>query len=279
MTFCFEGERVALSRQDGIAQLALFNPVDACLDAQSERELVQALDLIDASGDVRVLVLHGRDPGMFVRHYDTRLLEKIGRRLQERDLRFTPDAPPPPGPIHQILDRLAQAPYICVAAINGWCMGGGLELALACHLRYAQPGDYRIGLLEVQLGLIPGAGGTQRLSAAVGSAKALEMLLLGTCVTPPQAAELGLVHALVPDALAHALRVGAALSRRPPDVLRHLVRLHADAQQLPLAQGLARERGAFSGVLRLPQTLQTLADYNAGRLQLPEDQSTWCSRT
>jgi enoyl-CoA hydratase/carnithine racemase len=267
----FSGSRATLTRHgETTAVLALHNPPEGFFDPQSEREVLQALDGLDALDDLRVLVLHGREPGMFVRHYDVRELERIGRTLADRNLRFSPDSPPPPSAFHRILARLEAAPYISIAAINGWCMGGGLELALGCHLRYAQPGDYRIGLLEVQLGLIPGAGGTQKLGRAVGQAKALEMLLLGSCVAPEEAAQLGLVHAVVPDALGHAMAVARNLARRPREVLQHLVRLHADAQRLDPAEGMARERGAFSAVLRLPETLQTMADYNAGRLDLPE---------
>jgi enoyl-CoA hydratase/carnithine racemase len=266
----FEGSRASLTRHADTAVLALYNPPQGFFDPQSEREVLQALDIVDGIGEIRALVLHGREPGMFVRHYDVKALERIGRTLLERDLRFSPDHPPPPSAFHRILERIEAAPYISIAAIDGWCMGGGLELALGCHLRYAQPGDYRIGLLEVQLGLIPGAGGTQRLGQVVGHAKALEMLLLGTCVTPQEAAGLGLVHALVPDALSHALDVAQTLARRPREVLQHLVRLHAQAQRLDGAEGMARERGAFSEVLRLPATLRTMAEYNAGRLELPE---------
>jgi enoyl-CoA hydratase/carnithine racemase len=265
----FEGERATLIRDGATALLSLYNPPTGVFDPQSEREVLHALDLIEAGEDIRVLVLHGREPGMFVRHYDVKTLVRIGRTLLERDLRFSPENPPEPGAFHLILKRIEAAPFISIAAINGWCMGGGLELALGCHLRYAQPGPWRIGLLEVQLGLVPGAGGTQRLGKVVGQAKALEMLLLGTCVTPEEAGRLGLVHGVVPDALGHALDVARTLARRPREVLQHLVRLHADAQRLAPAEGMARERGAFCAVLRLPETLQTMADYNAGRLELP----------
>jgi enoyl-CoA hydratase len=270
-TTLFEGGRCTLSlRGSAVALLALHNPPEGFFDAQSEREMLQALDLLAGLDGVRVLVLHGREPGTFVRHYDVKALERIGRTMLARDLRFSPEQPPPPSGFHVLLERLEAAPFVSIAAINGWCMGGGLELALGCHLRYAQPGDYRIGLLEVQLGLIPGGGATQRLGRVVGQAKALEMLLLGSCVAPEEAARLGLVNAVVPDALSHALALAATLARRPHQVLQHLVRLHRDAQLLSRAEGMARERGAFSAVLCLPQTLQTMADYNAGRLTLPE---------
>ena len=266
------GTRVELSLQGRCALLRLFNPEPpyGCFDGASESEFLQALDVLEREENVRVLIVTGREEGMFVRHYDVGTLERIGRKMVQRDLHFSPDHPPPPGGFHRILERLEQAPYLQIAAINGWCMGGGLELALGCHLRYAQSGDYRIGLPEVQLNLLPGAGGTQRLGHVVGQARALEMLLLGTCVSPEDAARIDLVHAVVPNALQHAQQVAAQLAQRPPALLRHIVQLHGEAQQLSAGEGMARERGAFSSILRDPLTLERMAQYNSGSFQIPE---------
>ena len=266
----FKGERLTLALHDAIARIELFNPPNGYFDVQSEREFLRALDVLADRGDARVLVITGRDEGMFVRHYDVGVLEKIGRKMVERDLRFDPENPPPPSSMHRILQRLESAPFICIAAINGWCMGGGLELALACHLRYAQAGDYLIGLLEVQLHLLPGAGGTQRLGRVVGQARALEMLLLGTCVCPEDAERIGLVHSLVNDVQLHSNTVATLLASRPPHLLQHVVRLHADAQQLAWSEGMERERGAFSAILRDEETLRRLAEFNSGTVRVPE---------
>lgn len=265
-----DGARLTLARDGNSAIVSLFNPPHGYFDAQSERELLQALDIIDAQAELRTVVLTGREPGVFVRHYDVGLLERIGRTMQERGLRFSPEAPPPESGFHRCTARLEAGSWITIAAIGGWCMGGGLELALACKLRYAQAGDYLLGLPEVQLGIIPGGGGTQKLGRAVGHARALEMLLLGTCVDPEEAARIGLVHAVVPDALAHAQAIARTLGRRSPEALRHIVSLHAMAGQAAAGVGMAAERGAFSQLLASPFALAAMADFNAGHRCFPE---------
>ncbi|RJG18842.1 enoyl-CoA hydratase/isomerase family protein [Massilia cavernae] len=266
----FEGVRLTLAREGSSAIVSLFNPPHGYFDAQSERELLQALDLIDGEDGLRTVILTGREPGVFVRHYDVGVLERIGRTMQERGLAFSPEAPPPESGFHRCAARLEAGSWITIAAIGGWCMGGGMELALACKLRYAQAGDYLLGLPEVQLGIIPGGGGTQKLGRAVGHTRALEMLLLGTCVGPNEAARIGLVHAVVPDALAHARAVARTLDGRSPEALRHIVSLHAMAGQADAAAGMAAERGAFSQLVVRPFALEAMADFNGGRRSFPE---------
>jgi len=92
--------------------------------------------------------------------------------------------------------RMAAAPQVFIAHINGHAMGGGLELTLACDLRYANQGRYRLGTPEVTLGLLPGNGGTQRLTRLIGSARAMELLITGRAITPEEALHIGLVSAL-----------------------------------------------------------------------------------
>ena len=94
--------------------------------------------------------------------------------------------------------RLAGSRRIYIAEINGHALGGGLEIALACDLRFAGAGEYWLGLPEVTLGLLPGNGGTQRLSALVGASKAMELMILGTRLRPEQALQLGVVNRQFP---------------------------------------------------------------------------------
>src|SRR2546422_10266695 len=96
---------------------------------------------------------------------------------------------------------------VFVAAIAGHCLGGGFELALACDLRFAARGAYRIGLPEVNLGLFPGSGGTQRLPRLVGLSKGLDLIVNATTMKPAEAKEAGLVDRMFPDAA--ACRAGA----------------------------------------------------------------------
>src|SRR5207245_2963290 len=88
---------------------------------------------------------------------------------------------------NEAIGKFEQTPKIVVAAINGHCLGGGLEIALCCDFRMAAEGGYRIGLPEVTLGLLPGTGGTQRLPRLIGRQKALDMMLRGTTLPPPTA--------------------------------------------------------------------------------------------
>ena len=104
--------------------------------------------------------------------------------------------------IHDVFLRMNRLDKVFIAAINGLALGGGCELALACDMRLMATGDHRIGLPEVTLGIIPGAGGTQRLSRALGPSRALEMMLEGRVLTPEEALDAGLVHRTVDPAAA-----------------------------------------------------------------------------
>jgi enoyl-CoA hydratase len=161
--------------------------------------------------------------------------------------------------------RIEASDRIFVAAINGTCMGGGYELALACDLRYAQAGGYRIGLPEVNIGLLPGAGGTQKLHRLMGAAAATEALLLGRTFTPAEAAAQGLVHACVGDVLAHAQAVADELAAKPQPALGHIKRLAHRAGQGDAAAALAEERTLFCDTMVSADALQRMAEMNAGR--------------
>src|SRR4051794_26317421 len=99
---------------------------------------------------------------------------------------------------HEVLLKIAHTPKLFIAAIGGHALGGGLEIALACDLRFAAEGEYRIGLPEVKLGILPGNGGTQRLTRLIGRTRALDLMVTGEPVNPQRALELGIVDRLVP---------------------------------------------------------------------------------
>src|SRR5438445_3428716 len=103
---------------------------------------------------------------------------------------------------HEALRKMENTPLVFIAAIAVHCLGGGFELALACDLRFAAEGEYRIGLPEVGLGLFPGSGGTQRLPRLVGLSRGIDLIAGAKTLTPAEAHELGLVDRLLPDAAA-----------------------------------------------------------------------------
>jgi enoyl-CoA hydratase/carnithine racemase len=264
------GERVRLEHDgEHIAVLVMVNDAGGCLDDASEAELGAALDAIDADPAIRAVVITGTGQGVFVRHYDVRTLEARGRALAARGLRFSTDRPVPESPYLRCLRRIEENARPFVAAIDGVAMGGGFELALACDLRLAQAGDYPIGLPEVNIGLLPGAGGTQRLTRLVGPGVAMRSLLLGRTWSPQRAAQLGLVDEVVDAPVrAHALALARELAARPPRAVSHVKRLVRAAASQGLADGLAVERTLFCDLMTDADSIALMAEMNAGRLRI-----------
>jgi enoyl-CoA hydratase/carnithine racemase len=149
-----------------------------------------------------------------------------------------------------MMDELAAYPQPVVAAINGAAFGGGLELALACDIRLAADG-VEMGLPEVRLGIIPGAGGTQRLARLVGLATAKALVLTGRRIDATRAAALGLVAAVVPraDLRAEVERWTADLAAAGPLAVASAKRALDEGHGQPLADGLAVERACYETVL------------------------------
>jgi enoyl-CoA hydratase/carnithine racemase len=145
-----------------------------------------------------------------------------------------------------LLDSIAAFPRPVIAALNGAALGGGLELALACDLRIAATG-VGLGLPEVRLGIIPGAGGTQRLSRLVGPAVAKELILTGRRIDADRARELGIVNLVVPrEALLEtAVALGNEIAEAAPLAVAEAKRAIDDGLTLSMAQGLAVERAAY----------------------------------
>jgi len=144
---------------------------------------------------------------------------------------------------HQVLDRFAAEAPVFIAAIGGHALGGGYEIALACDLRVAAEGGYRIGLPEVTLGLLPGTGGTQRLPRLIGRGRALELMTTGRTVTADEAHRLGMVDRLVPagDLERTVAELAASLAVGAPLAIAAVKRAVHDGLDRPLADGLQAE--------------------------------------
>lgn len=165
---------------------------------------------------------------------------------------------------NETLLRLEHTPKLVIAAINGHCVGGGFEIALACDLRIARKGSGKIGLPEVNLGVLPGTGGTQRLTRLLGGAKALQMMIDGTTFSTEEAESLGLIHMQLGDAVEEEkngkIRKRPGLTRTQfleaviakaqtycaPDkagmAVGHIKRAVQSGGELPLEAGLVLER-------------------------------------
>lgn len=248
---------VTAERRGGALILRYANPPLGTMTAAGAEEMLAAVTSAGADPSVRCLVITGGLQDVFIRHYDVAELTGLGQMLAERPLPPPSDAPPTSGYL-ALVDRIAALDIPVIAAINGLCMGGGFELALACDIRIAGTAVTSIGLPETRVGLFPGGGGTQRLPRIIGEARALEMILRGRVVNGEASAELGLVHEAVDDPLARALDIAAEFEVRPAEGLAYAKRLIRGALDRPLSEGSVLERRAFLEVVRLPSAVAAM---------------------
>ncbi len=152
-----------------------------------------------------------------------------------------------------LLSRIERSEKPVLVAINGTCVGGGLELALACHIRVAAAGAL-LGLPEIKLGLIPGFGGTQRLPRVVGASKAAEMILTGESLSAEEALRIGLVSRVVPpqELVAQAEAIAALITARGKTAVEAALHAIRGGLDIPLSEGLAREAELFSRLCVTP---------------------------
>jgi enoyl-CoA hydratase len=233
-----------------------------------ERELLQVLDLLHDGvswPDGRVVILTGRDPGVFVRHYDVAVLHQRAQAMATRGKAFSIERPVPQGGVHRCIDRIEASSLIFIAAINGVAMGGGFELALACDLRVVQDGPYELGLPELNLGLLPGAGGTQALARLLGVSATLQLLLTARVLSPRELVELRLAGACAADALAQARAWADQLQAVPARACAHIKRLVRSAGSWEIEQGRSAERTLFCDCMVDPAALPLMADVALGQ--------------
>jgi enoyl-CoA hydratase/carnithine racemase len=173
---------------------------------------------------------------------------------------------------NETLSRLEQTPKLVIAALNGHCVGGGFEVALAADLRIARRGGGRIGLPEVALGVLPGTGGTQRLLRLVGKARALELMTSGRLLEPDAALALGLVDDVIdaPDADAFTARVRErarefAAPGRASKAVGLIKRAVHSGAEMGFAEGLALERELQQQLFQSEDAREGLAAYLAKR--------------
>jgi enoyl-CoA hydratase/carnithine racemase len=161
-----------------------------------------------------------------------------------------------------VFSMLETAPYITLAAINGLALGGGLEIALACNFRVASS-KARLGLPEINLGVMPGWGGTQRLQRIIGQGRALQMILSGDPITSKTALEWGLVSAVFePEGLMEGARKFlASFARKSGDALRVTKRAIIQGGKLPLEQALVYESEAFGALWSSPDREEGVRAY------------------
>jgi enoyl-CoA hydratase len=228
---------VEFARDERVAVATLDRPPLNAIDAQLVTELAGVTAGIAADETTRAVVLRSAVEGVFMAGADLVEFEHIASEAERAVL------------VQDVFTAFAELPQPTVAAMNGHALGGGLELALACDFRFlALAEGALLGLPEVRLGLLPGAGGTQRLTRLVGPGRATELIMKGIQLSPQEAADEGIVHFLVqPDELEEQARDYAArLARQAPVALRGIKRAIRAAGT---PEGFAVERDAFREVL------------------------------
>jgi enoyl-CoA hydratase/carnithine racemase len=226
---------------DHVATVTLNRPdVHNAMNQVMRTELTRCFEGLVIDDDVKVVVVTGAGERAFSAGADIREfvepLVPVKFREQRRRVEF-----------RAAMDR---CPQPIIAAVNGLALGGGLELALACDIRVAAAGA-TLGLTEINLAIIPGGGGTQRLPRLVGRGKALEMILTGARIPADEALRIGLVERVVPagEALKAAIELARAIAAKAPVALRYAKEAVVKGLELPLADGLRLE-GDLSTLLR-----------------------------
>lgn len=249
----WKGSRLSLTRENGVAVISLFNPPHGFMDESMESELLEALDELQTWSAGRVVVITGGEPDVFVRHYDVSILQQRSQAMIERGKFFSVERPVPKSVIHQCIERIDNSPLIFIAALNGSAMGGGFELALGCDIRLAQDGYYQLGLPELNLGLLPGAGGTQAMASLIGTGPALFSLLTAKVFSPQELFSVGLVSMCSDDVMADAMKLARQIEAVPSRACANIKKLVRNSPRWSHEQGLSAERTLFCDCMVDPE--------------------------
>ncbi len=230
------------SRDGHIGLIELNSPPANSYGVGIMRELDHAIDAAETDQDCRVVVVRSAVPGFFCGGADIKQFRANTPRENSEMITFA----------HETLGKMGQSEKIYIAEIAGHALGGGFEITLACDFRFAATGSYRLGLPEVTLGILPGNGGTQRLTALVGLAKSLELMTFGTRLLPEEAFELGLINRLFDPAelRQQTMAVAAELTTSATLAVGKIKRSVYDGYYHALASGMAVERQNIGALFR-----------------------------
>ena len=243
--------RLIFEKKEHIAWVTINRPeVRNALDVTAWTEIDAVMEAVQQDEEIRILIFTGAGDKAFIAGADINALKNRSMIETLQSQNFS------------VLNRLAALEIITIAAINGYALGGGCELALACDIRIAAE-NAKIGLPEMNLGILPGAGGTQRLSRLVGPAKAKELILTGAIIDAPEALRIGMVNRVVGigELKAEAEEMASAILSKAPLSVR-LCKLVIDKGVNPgLGEGLALENLAQTIIFSTEDHLEGLSAF------------------
>lgn len=243
-----------------VARITLHNPPANVLNLPMLKELELVLNEVEEDDYVRVVILTGAGR-FFCAGADINELAHLTNAHGGTEFSVRGQS---------LLNRIERSEKPVLAAINGTCVGGGLELALACHIRVAAAGAV-MGLPEIKLGLIPGFGGTQRLPRVVGASKAAEMILTGENLYAEEALRIGLVSRVVPphEFMAQAEAIAALITARGKTAVEAALHAIRGGLDIPLSEGLAREADLFGQLCVTPDKQEAVLAFLEKRQPRP----------
>jgi enoyl-CoA hydratase/carnithine racemase len=232
-------ETLLVSREESFAVITLNRPPANAISEALVRELDEAVSGLAEDDTVRSVIITGAGDKIFCAGAD--LGSAFSGGNVDGFIRFG----------NAVLRKIERFPKPVIAAVNGHALGGGCEIAMACHLRLLKEGA-RMGQTESNLGIIPGFGGTQRMSRLIGRAKSLEFMILGTQIPAAECLALGLVNRVSKDGqtLDDAKALARQIAKRPPIATRLIIEAVDDGLAAPIDQALEIETRAFMKVLR-----------------------------
>jgi enoyl-CoA hydratase/carnithine racemase len=239
-------------RDDGVAVITLDNPKVNALSSTLRRQLREAAEALTADPPGAVVVTGGER--IFAAGAD---ITEFGGADEAVGIGDS---------FHATMDAVAAIPRMVVAAVAGYALGGGCELAMACTLRLAAD-TAKLGQPEIALGLIPGYAGTQRLSRLVGKGKAMEMILTGAPIAAEEAQRIGLVNRVVPAAelMTQARALAAQLAKNAPIAMRYIINAVNKGVEMPFAEACQYEATLFGLVASTDDMKEGTAAFLAKR--------------
>jgi len=230
-------ENLLVETDGRVATLTINRPkVLNALNAETTREIGAAIETLGADDGVGAIIITGAGDRAFVAGADIGVLNTYGA-VEARDAAYLGQS---------TFDKVEECRKPVIAAINGFALGGGCELALACHVRLAAD-TAKIGLPEINLGVIPGHGGTQRMVRLLGKGKAFELIGTGDHISADEAASIGLVNAVMPadELMPKARELAEKFASKPPIAMRYALEAVNQGVNATLKEGQAIEAHLF----------------------------------
>lgn len=248
---------VTTERRGGVQVIRYGNPPHGYLCRAGCGELRQAFESCAQDPDLRVIVFTGASETAFIHHFDIAEIISAGEAIAAGTVGLDVfDG----GDFSALLTGIATSPKVVIAAINGVCLAGGLELALACDIRVVANSVTEIGSPQTRTAV---CGGTQRLPGVIGMGRALDMILRGGIMDAGRAVEIGLVNEAADDAVARAFEIAGELEVLLPDVLAAAKACTRRQMEASLAQSYPVERRAFAQLLKDGRALEVLRAFQA----------------